>query len=340
MPESQLQTKTKDVETETLLSFTKTYTKTLSVKSREYLPGILVWKEILNNYTVEGYDGTNIEDIDCSEVESFFKEKNEEEVGSLNLSSLLEKGLIELVSESNHVVLRARAIEELLKRKVDILPDIIVKELERIDIYKAWRNTLLLVAEHVQFANLQHQEKLRECLKLHARNMKSECHPRTQIALRSLLHIRLSLMVDWRDSLDLTSFLVLDYPIQVKRIALLGIQNLFKNEPPSTEALQTLAPIQEAIASIAKFFLTRSVYNESEDEFDLGLDALDTLFRLADPSTTQIVASVVSFPDKWVSRQIQKTIRETREIWLRGEFSRKDVCVALLDGCIKIISDG
>lgn len=333
MPESKLQIK--DTGTEEVFL----HEQTISRKYRQYSPDIGIWKYTRDVYTAESSGGKNIEEIDRPKIESLFEEKNETEVSSLNLSSLVEPALIELVSESNYVILRARAIEELLRRKADILPDIIVKELERSDIAKAWRNTLLLVAEHVQFTNLQHQEKLRKCLKLHARNMKSECHPRTQIALRSLLHILLSLMMDWRDSLDLTFFLVLDYPIQVKRIALLGIQNLFQNDPPSTEALQTLAPLQEAIASIAKFFLTHSVYNESEDEFDLGLDALDTLFRLADPCTPQIVASVVSFADKWVSRQIQKTIRERREIWFRGEFSRKDVCVALLDGCIKIISD-
>ena len=330
MPESQ--ELTKDTDTKGLISHSE---KTRSrIVCQEYSPDLIVWKETWDKYTVEGSDSKNVKEIASS------YQKNETEGEALVLASLTETALLRLVSENKDVVLRSRAIEDLLRRKADALPDIIVKELERTDITKAWRNTLLLIAEHVQFTNLQHQEKLRECLKRHARNMKNECHPRTQIALRSLLHIRLSLMVDWRDSLYLTSFLVLDYPIQVKRIALFGIQNLFQNEPPSTEALQTLAPVQEAIASIAKFFLTRSVYNESEDEFDLGLDALDTLFRLADPSTTQIVASVVSFADKWVSRQIQKTIRETREIWLRGEFSRKDVCVALLDGCIKIISDG
>ena len=206
-------------------------------------------------------------------------------------------------------------------------------------IYKAWRNTLLLVAEHVQFTNLQHQEKLRECLKIHARNMKNECHPRTLIALRSLLHIRLSLMVDWRDSLDLTSFLIVDYHIQVKRIALLGIQNLFKNEPPSKEALNDLYPVQEAILSIAKYYLTCSVYNESEDEFYLGLDALDTLFHLADPCVHNIVIDVDGFADKWISRQIQKTIQERRETWSKGEFVEKDNCIALLDGCMKLIRE-
>jgi hypothetical protein len=330
MPESQ--ELTKDTNTKGLILHSE---KTpVRLVRHEYSKDMIVWKEIRHEYTVEGLDSKNVKEIASS------YQKNESEGATLVLASLTETALLRLVSEDKDVVLRSRAIEELLRRQTDALPDIIVKELERSDIAKAWRNTLLLVAEHVQFTNLQHQEKLRECLKLHARNMKSECHPRTQIALRSLLHIRLSLMVDWRDSLDLTSFLVLDYPIQVKRIALLGIQNLFKNEPPSTEELLTLAPVQEAIASIAKFFLVRSVYNESEDEFDLGLDALDTLFRLADPCTTQIVASVVSFADKWVSSQIRKTIRETRDIWLRGEFSRKDVCVTLLDGCIKIISDG
>ncbi len=330
MPESQ--ELTKDTDTKGLISHSE---KTLVRFVRhEYSDDMIVWKATWDEYTVEGSDHKTVKEI------ASYHQKNESEGVALVLASLTETALLRLVSESKDVVLRSRAIEDLLRRKANELPDIIVKELERTDITKAWRNTLLLIAEHVQFTNLQHQEKLQECLKLHARNMKNECHPRTQIALRSLLHIRLSLMVDWRDSLDLTSFLVLDYPIQVKRIALLGIQNLFQNEPPSTEALQTLAPLQEAIASIAKFFLTHSVYNESEDEFDLGLDALDTLFRLADPCTPQIVASVVSFADKWVSSQIQKTIRETREIWLRGEFSRKDVCVALLDGCIEIISDG
>ena len=50
-----------------------------------------------------------------------------------------------------------------------------------------------------------------------------------------------------------------------------------------------------------------------------------------------ILVYMDSFADKWISSQIQKTIQERRETWLKGEFVEKDNCIALLDECMKFI---
>jgi len=298
-----------------------------------------VWQYKYVKYEFEGLDWESLSQIDRQKVKALFeKEDVEPKAGSLLLTSFQETALFRLVSESKSVVIQSRAIEELLRRKLGVLPGLLVQELGRDDLLPSWRNTLLLVAEHVQFTELSHRKKLRECLKLHSKAMKGEWHPRTQSALRASLRMLLSLMADWCDSLDLLPFLILDYPLRIKRIALLGIQNLFQDFPPLPNAAEKLTSFRRAIAIIAESYLTPSVFSESEDEFDLGLDAIDTLIQLADPCVSNLIASVVKFAESWTIKQIQEKLHKAHEAWLKGEFPNKAACLDLVLECRNILN--
>jgi len=144
-------------------------------------------------------------------------------------------------------------------------------------------------------------------------------------------------MGDWRDSLGLLSFLILDYPVRIKRIALLGIQNLFRDFPPPPEAAEKLTSLRSSIAIMAECYLTPSVYSESEDEFDLGLDALDALIQLADPCVPNLITHVAEFADSWAIKQIQETLQKTHEAWLKGEFPNRAACLDLVLECMDIV---
>ncbi len=333
MPESQTQREKKRTSEEL-----QSYVQQEETSFREYLPGVRVWRYKQFKYEFEGLGSG--EQIDRQRVEALFeKEDVEPKTSSMLLSSFQDTALYRLVSESKSVVIQSRAIEEFLRRESDVLPGLLVQELERKDLKKpSWRNTLLLAAEHVQFTDLSHRKRLRECLKLHSKAMKGEWHPRTQSALRASLRMLLSLMADWRDSLDLIPFLILDYPVRIKRIALLGIQNLFRDFPPPPNDEETLNSFRRAIAIIAESYLTPSVCSESEDEFDLGLDALDTLIKLAEPCVSNLIYSVVKFAESWTIKQIKETLHKTHEAWLKGEFPNRAACLDLILECRNILN--
>lgn len=331
MPESQTQ-REKQRTSEELPSYVQHETS-----FREYSPGVRVWRYNESKYEFEGLGSG--EQIDPQRVEALFeKEEVEPKVGLLLLTSLQETALLRLVHEGESVVIQSRAIEELLRRESRALPSLLVQELERKDLLPSWRNTLLLSAEHVQLTDLSHRKKLRECLKLRSKAMKGEWHPRTQSALRSSLRILLSLMADWRDSLDLLPFLILDYPVRIKRIALLGIQNLFRDFPPPPDAAEELTSLRSSIAIMAESYLTPSVYSESEDEFDLGLDALDALIQLAEPCVPDHIASVAKFAESWTITQIQEKLSTMHEVWLKGKFPNKAACLNLVLECRNILN--
>lgn len=311
-----------------------------SLSRREYSPGKYAWKETRSEYFVEASEQESIEQIDTEAVRSLFeREKTKPKASSSLLTSFQETALFRLVSESKSVVIQSRAIEELLRRESGVLPGLLVQELGRDDLPPSWRNTLLLAAEHVQFTELSHRKKLRECLKLHSKAMKGEWRPRTQSALRASLRMLLSLMADWRDSLDLLPFLILDYPVRIKRIALLGIQNLFRDFPPPPEAAEKLTSLRSSIAITAEIYLTPFVYEHSEDEFDLGLDALDALIRFAEPCVPKLVASLIDFTEKWPRKQIQKTLHEAYEVWSEKEFPQKEASLALVSKSLNLLND-
>ena len=308
-----------------------------SLSRRVYSPGVYVWKETRSEYFVEGSEQDSIEQMDLEAVGALFeREKIETKESKLGFASFTESILLRLASEGESVIIRSRAIEELLRKESNALQEFLITELEKNDLNTSWRNTLLLATEHVEFSNQKHRERLRECLKFWSQSLKSEWHPRSQSALRAAIRILSSSMAEPCDSLDLLPFLTLNYQVRIKRIALLGIQDLFRDAPPP-DAAETLTSFRRAIAIMAESHLTPSVCSESEDEFDLGLDALDALIQLADPCVLNLITHVAEFADSWAIKQIQETLHKTHEAWLKGEFPNRAACLDLVLECMDIV---
>ena len=145
--------------------------------------------------------------------------------------------------------------------------------------------------------------------------LSAEWHPRSRLAQEAALR-RYGSLIDNKVNLgEIVRFLSTDYPLRVRLIALQTIQNAFATVPPSTLLQKDLEPLRNELQRMVDFFFRPETLARSEEDFDLGLTALEALIRLGDPVISQFMPCVKEIGVSWVAKQLAQFLGETRTAW-------------------------
>jgi hypothetical protein len=235
---------------------------------------------------------------------------------AVSLATLSDVEVWMLLKKDPVVTERSKALEELVGRRSPDIGGFIQEELSRNDLQATWRNTLLFAAEHADFVEPA-RSRMRENLRRFVGAINQELHPRSRLAQEAAIRRYISLLDDKRDLNLLRSFLGTGYPIAVRRIVLIGVKIAFASEPPSSVLQEALLPLRRDLMALSRFFLSVDVLEQSEEDFGLGLDALEAILRLGEPNALQLVRLATDVPRRWIRRQLSDSCRQTLASWSR-----------------------
>ncbi len=292
--------------------------------------GKRVWKQRETRYNLEGYTADEREDLDYKLVERLFEETQSRvkwttkpldmAPSRLTFSDLTSDQLwqvLDRVRLDKRGLIRAKVFAELMRREGDHpgLASFVVDELARNDLKPTWRNTLIFATEHLDFLDTAQRQRLRDLLLGLVTVLATEWHPRSKLAQEAALRRYGSLIDNNAEVGRIVDLLSTGYPLTVRLIALQSIQNVFATTPPSVSLREDLRPLRGELQRMVDFFFRQETLARSEEDFDLGLTALEALTRLGDPVVLQFVARVKDIGRSWVARHLEQFLRETRTAW-------------------------
>ena len=232
------------------------------------------------------------------------------------VATLSDSELWIFLREDPAITERAKALEELVARTSPDLGVFIAEELGRKDLPATWRNTLLFAAERTEFVEPA-RSRMRGHLPRLVQTINQELHPRSRLAEEAAIRRYISLLDDRQDFNSLRPFLGTGYPITVRRIVLIGVRNAFAASPPTPAMQESLVPLRRHLSELARFFLTADTLKCSEEDFGLGLDALEALLRLGDATALELVGMAMEVPRRWIRRQLSDWCRQALVAWSR-----------------------
>ncbi|NQU23149.1 MAG: hypothetical protein HQ567_17870 [Candidatus Nealsonbacteria bacterium] len=319
---------------------TPAYQKFLTSKV-EPEPGKLVWKEVREQYNPEGYTAEELAGLDYSHFAKLFRDERPTKSPKaaqprLGIPDLTSSELWQILRSERSVAIRAKAFTELMRRESERsgLAPFVVEELARDNLKPTWRNTLIFATEHLDFLDPAQRQRLGSLLARHVADLSSEWHPRSRLAQEAALR-RYGSLIDNKVNLsEIVRFLGTDYPLRVRLIALQTIQNAFATAPPSVSLRKDLGSLRNELEQMVGFFFRPETLARSEEDFDLGLTALEALIRLGDPIASRFVLRVREIGKAWVGKQLQQFLSETRTAWSTPDSapspdSARAVCDAL-----------
>ncbi len=235
----------------------------------------------------------------------------------LSLDDLTNDHLLSLFEKEETATTKSGALEILLARNCEncILAAVVYRELVKGRLPISWRNTLLLALEHIQIEDPKLRRELSNFLLQLCPNMKDETYPRSRSALAAALRTLPTLLDDVNQTVQLLMFLNTEYPTQIRRIVLLGIQSIARFPTPGNIPEEAVTIIGDELVCCARYLLRNSVYPTSEEEFDLGLDVIDTLIILAYNDIPSLICELESLRVKWVVEQLNDTLLDTIKMW-------------------------
>lgn len=233
---------------------------------------------------------------------------------------------------------RAGALEELIRREVPEVAAFVAEELQKSGLKATWRNTLIFAVEHLQFTEPEQRGKLRQRLRELATTINGESHPRSRLAQEAALRRWGSLLDDKAQLRETVEFLATTYPLSVRLIALQTIQNAFDMEPPSTATYDALEPLRDELAATASYLLRVAVLERSEEDFDIGLTALESLVRLGDRRALEHVTQCGSMGRRWIVKQTGRFLEETLAAWTRAEVDSSSNAAAVIREALDLLS--
>ena len=233
---------------------------------------------------------------------------------------------------------RAKALEELIRREVPEVASFVVEELQESDLKPTWRNTLVFATEHLQFTEPEQRGELRERLRELVTTIDGESHPRSRLAQEAALRRWGSLLDDKTQLRETVEFLATTYPLPVRLIALQTIQNAFDMKPPSTATYDALESLRNELAATASYLLRPAVLERSEEDFDIGLTALEALVRLGDRRALEHVTQCGRMGRRWIVKQTGRFLQETLAAWTRAEVDSSPDAVAVVREALDLLS--
>ncbi|NQT41075.1 MAG: hypothetical protein HQ581_26525 [Planctomycetes bacterium] len=235
----------------------------------------------------------------------------------LTISDLATVKLWKIIRSERPVAIRAKALAELMRRENEHgeLASFVVEELAKDDLKPTWRNTLIFATEHLDFLDAAQRQQLRDLLGGLVTALRGQWHSRSRLAQEAALRRYGSLIDDKVELGGMVRFLSTDYSFRVRLIALQTIQNAFAAAPPSVSLQEDLGGLREELQQMAGFFFRPQVLARSEEDFDLGLTAIEALIRLGDPTVSQFVPRAKEIGASWVARQLAQFFSETLAAW-------------------------
>jgi len=285
------------------------------------------WIKVYEEYELEGYTeeekaGIEVEDLRNLVGVKMSVEKLPAKLGeiarpSLSLADLTAADLWQVVRPERSVAIRAAALAELVsyERERANLALFVVEQLARDDLKPTWRNTLILATEHLDFLNAGQRQRLRDRLRSLTLTLNEEWHPRSRLAQEAAVRRYGCLIDDKAQLLEIVDFLSTAYPLRVRLIALQTIQNAFALAPPCVSMKRDLEPLRDELRRMVEFFFRGETLKRSEEDFDLGLTALEALIRLDDGMISEFVPRVKAIGRRWVARQLAHFLAETQKAW-------------------------
>ncbi len=300
-----------------------------------------VWRRKTVKYEFEGLARREFERIERASIGRLFAQESrscgprspDDSSEWTTLEECSDGALWWFIENEARVTRRARVLEELLRRKDPRLPAFVADELARDDLRPTWRNALIFATEHLHFNERSDRARLRDRLLRFAVTINNEWHPRSRHAQAASLRRYLSLVDDQTELGELRGFLSSEFPVRVRRLACLGIQNAFAEAPPSEQIVNVLEPLCEELREMTKYLVRRNALTTAEEDFYLGLDALEALIRLSDPASVELLLRAKTVGRRWVVRQLRKFLVHTNERWaIRDPGGNSLWSVTLRDG--------
>lgn len=292
--------------------------------------GKRVWEEVRTRYDPEGYTAEQPAGLDYRDFETLFREKRSREErraksperapSRLTIADLTAVELWQVIRPERPdtpVTIRAKAFAELMRRESEHgdLASFVVEQLAGDDLKPTWRNTLIFATEHLDFLDAAQRQRIRDLLSSLVTALGEEWHPRSRLAQEAALRRYGSLIDDKVQLGKLVRFLSTDHLLRVRLIALQTIQNAFVTAPPSVSLREDLKSLRDELQRMVDFFFRPQVLARSEEDFDLGLTALEALIRLGDPAMSQFIARVEEISRPWVAKQLARFLNDTRAAW-------------------------
>ena len=324
-----------------------TYQRILETASVELGEGQRAWRRIRAKYEVEGDPEAEQEAFDYREIDERLDEDRRDETLSpdsrdtglyeCNETRLTADTLLRIAKSAPSVRERARALAELMRRGNSEVPRLVAEELGRHDLTPTWRNTLIFACEHLSFRASGSRQRLRDQFNELVAALNAEWHPRSKLAQEAALRRYISMIDDNAQLVEIVRFMSTDYPIRVRLIALLGVQNAFAAAPPTESVQSELQLLSEELKSMVDFFFREATLERSEEDFDLGLTALEALIRLGDPFLRDFLVRARQIGRQWVVRQLKRFIAETRTRWSLLDTSTCSEPIAALDEAVCVL---
>jgi hypothetical protein len=322
------------------------YNWALSTELIELGQGKRAWRTLQEQSDFEGYSPDELTKDERLRIERLLRYKSgRDDRGVKSKEDLAPPPSLQTQSDSEiwtilrkdpTVTERAKALEELLRRSNPDLGMFIAEELNKKELLATWRNTLLLATEHTEFvdpARGRVRTQLRTCVV----TLNEEWHPRSRLAQEAAIRRYISLLDDKTDLNSLIPFLSTVYPAGIRRIVLLGITNAFTAEPPSPNLQDAIAGLRRELSELSRFFLNRTTLARSEEDFDLGLHALEALLRLGDQVALELVRVAKEVPRRWVRRQLENSCQIARCSWSRVVPLPYPQCLRLVDAALRLL---
>ena len=263
-------------------------------------------------------DDANLVNSAQDEVYKYIEEKyGQFEVSQSNLDNLSTDQLLATIEADESTTTKAKALEILLaiNCKEHGLGAAIYRQLVQDRLPISWRNSLLLALEHLQIEKVDLRQKMGNFLLQLCPNMKNEAYPRSRSALAAAVRTLPTLLDDGNQVVLLLRFFNTEYPTKIRRIVLLGIQSMASLPTPGNISEKVVDVIDKELVFCARYLLRCSAYPTSEEEFDLGLDVIDTLIMLGYDAAPSLICELKSLHVKWVVDQLKKSLLCASEMW-------------------------
>ena len=312
----------------TIKEYRNTFTALVEPES-----GKKLWETKHIKYDPEGYTEDELAGLDYFDMGKLFEEEQRREEPatrslemsprSLRIPDLTPAELRQVIRSERPVTIRAKAFAELMCRESERsdLASFVVEELAEDDLKPTWRNTLIFATEHLDFLDAAQRQRMRDLFGGLVTALGAEWHPRSRLAQEAALRRYGSLIDNKVELAGMVRFLSTDYPLRVRLIALQTVQNAFAATPPSVSLRKDLEPLRDELQRMVGFFFRPETLARSEEDFDLGLTALEALIRLGDPLVLQFVARVKEIGGSWVARQLAQFLSQTRTAWPQPDSS-------------------
>jgi hypothetical protein len=214
------------------------------------------------------------------------------------------------------VAKRIIALDELIARRDDALPDYLLRELERNEMPTAWRDHLIFASEDVEFLDENARTRLRTRLFSLADGM---CDSEKALANPEALYSaarRFASLIDPHlvdsEVPRLLRFLRAGEPPLLHQAALQAIQNLFAGAPP--ERPNAVRSLCRRVVEIAVQFLAADVVS-SPSNAALALNAVHALAVLGDRRLDERIEQVQRLRKQWLADQLRRRLEDVRIRW-------------------------